>query len=227
MQKKKNIRNPKDGSRILRKQGISLSQRMSGARPVIKDPIALFSAEWLCEKFYMDMLFMIRHPAAFCSSLKVKNWHFDFNNFLDQPLLMAKYLDVYADDIRKCVGGEVDGLNQDILLWNCVHHTIKHYQENHSDWLFVRHEDLSRDPEKEFQFIFNAFRLDFTPAVASIIQQSSGSHNPIEQNPSKECLRDSRKNIHNWKTRLSEKEIDQIRIKTAEIADAFYTEDDW
>ncbi len=48
--------------------------RMYNIRPLIKDPIGLFSYKWLVSKFDMDVLVLIKHPAAFVSSLK-KNGH--------------------------------------------------------------------------------------------------------------------------------------------------------
>jgi hypothetical protein len=48
-------------------------KRRSTARTVIKDPIAIMSAEWMYENFDLDIIVLIRHPAAFVSSLKVKD----------------------------------------------------------------------------------------------------------------------------------------------------------
>src|SRR5205085_10560791 len=48
--------------------------RLRHATPLLKDPIALFSAEWLASRFDMNVIVMIRHPAAFASSLRRLNW---------------------------------------------------------------------------------------------------------------------------------------------------------
>src|SRR5262249_14420834 len=52
--------------------------RLTGARPLMKDPIALLSAEWLVETFDMDAVVLIRHPAAFAASLKRLGWKHSF-----------------------------------------------------------------------------------------------------------------------------------------------------
>ena len=44
--------------------------RMGGARPLLKDPIAIFSAEWLATTFGTDNIVLIRHPVGFAGSLK-------------------------------------------------------------------------------------------------------------------------------------------------------------
>ncbi len=201
--------------------------KINNDRPLIKDPIALFSAEWLYKKFNMDILVMIRHPAAFCSSLKIKNWKFDFNHFLKQPLLMEKYLSKFEKKIREYTKTEKDIIDQAILLWNCIHYTINLYRETHPEWLFIKHEDLSRDPIQQFQSIYEAFDLEFTDRVKTRIPKSSGSHNPIEQQVKNEFLRNSKENIYSWKNRLSQSEIELIKMKTYEVSTLFYSEDEW
>ncbi|SMO68132.1 Sulfotransferase domain-containing protein [Gracilimonas mengyeensis] len=222
-----NSRTVRDLGKILRDLGITLLNKIKGNTPIIKDPIAFFSAEWLSKTYEADVLVAIRHPAAFCSSLKIKNWKFDFNNFLSQPLLMESYLGDYEEDIRKFAQEEQDIIDQAILLWNCIYHTADVYQQKHPDWIFVRHEELSMDPIKHFKSIYRNLDLEFTTQVKSDIVERSGSHNPKEQHSEDEFKRDSKANIKNWKNRLTKKEIDRIRVKTNKVSNIFYDNDDW
>jgi len=217
----------KDFTNIIRDQGIFLKHRLKNLRPLIKDPHALFSAEWLYETFNMDVLVLIRHPAAFCSSLKIKKWYFGFNNFLTQPLLMKEYLAGFEEEIREQVKTQKNIIDQAILLWNCIHHTISIYKQNHPEWLFVKHENLSRDPVNQFRKIYETFGLQFTDKAKARILESSGAHNPVEQHDKNEFVRDSEKNIYNWKNRLTKDEIELIRNKTSEISSLFYSENEW
>lgn len=216
-----------DLARTIRDKALFLRQRRSRDRPLVKDPIAVFSAEWLQRRFNMDVLVLVRHPAAFCSSLKLKKWTFDFHHFLNQPLLMQNHLHPWAAQIREFTANERSTIEQAILLWNCIHGTIRAYQKAHPEWMFRRHEDLSADPLGQFQLLYKEFGLDFTSRVKKAVVDSSGGHNPIEQQSRNEYVRDSRQNIDNWKSRLSGAEISLIRAETAEVADAFYTEDEW
>lgn len=220
-------RSVKDVAKTCRDQGNSLLHKMGRSRPIVKDPIAFFSAEWLSQTYGMEVLVTIRHPAAFCSSLKIKNWKFSFKNFLDQPLLMERYLGRFEEDIREFAQEEKSIIDQAILLWNCIQHTVNIYQQCHPEWVFVRHEDLSREPLESFRSLYRRFDLEFTPRVKSGILESSGSHNPQEQQPDNEFKRDSRANIKNWKNRLSREEIDHIRLKTGEVSQLFYEDDEW
>lgn len=214
-------------AKIARDQGVSLLHKIRNDTPIVKDPIAVFSADWLSKTYDMNVLVMIRHPAAFCSSLKIKNWKFDFNNFLDQPLLMDKYLSVFEKEICEYAKNEKDIIDQAILLWNCIHHTINIYQQEHPEWLFVRHEDLSNNPVDIFQSIYKAFNLEFTSIAKSKILEKSGAHNPTEQQSGNERVRNSKANITNWKKRLSKNEIERIREKTHDIASIFYNAHEW
>ena len=64
--------------------------RRSHARPLVKDPIALLSAEWLAERFGMDVVVTIRHPAAFAASVLRLGW----SRSLDEAA--RQWADLYA-----------------------------------------------------------------------------------------------------------------------------------
>lgn len=217
----------KNAIRVIRNQGLYLMHKIHRDRPLIKDPIAFFSAEWLYKKYNMDVLVLLRHPAAFCSSLKIMNWEFDFNNFLKQPLLMERYLYPFEKEIREFAKNKKNVIEKGILQWNCFYSAIRIYREKYPDWLFIKHEDLSNDPINQFESIYKKFDVEFTQEAKRIIHESSGAHNPVEQQKGYEYTRDSKKNIKSWKTRLTQKEISQIREETSEVAGSFYTDAEW
>lgn len=113
---------------------------------------------------------------------------------------MDRYLSVFEKDIREFAENEKDIIDQAILLWNCIHHTINVYQQGHPEWLFVRLEDLSTSPIEQFQSIYQTFNLEFTSKAKSIILERSGGNNPIEQQAGNEFIRNSKENIFNWKS---------------------------
>jgi len=193
----------------------------------MKDPLAIFSSEWLYRNYDFDMLVMIRHPAAFCSSLKIKGWAFDFNHILSQPKLMGDLLYPFKEQIKEYSENDKDIVDQAILLWNCIHYSILLFRERHSGWLFVKHEDLSLDPLEQFRIIYNKFNLEYTSRAQKVILESSGTHNPIEQMRGNEFKRNSKDNIKNWKNCLSEEEVNRVLVGTANISSQFYTDDDW
>jgi len=75
-------------ARVVRDIFQTILNRMQGKRPFVKDPNALFLVEWLVRRFDMDVVILIRHPAAFISSLRILKWGFPFSSLLDQPSLI-------------------------------------------------------------------------------------------------------------------------------------------
>jgi hypothetical protein len=202
--------------------------RLLKKRPLLKDPIAIFSAEWLAETFDMDVVVLVRHPAAFISSLKRQNEAYPFSHFLQQPLLMRDHLYLFEEQIREYSKEERSIIDQGILLWKIIHQVIINYQAKHENWLFLRHEDISRSPLDYFQRIFEKLGLMFQDEVKECIENYSKHSNPKAAPDNSSSIKlDSKANIWNWKTRLTEEEISYIRSQLKGIAEKFYCDTDW
>lgn len=223
----KAVRNPKDIARLLRDYVIFTSYRTLKKRALMKDPIAVFSTEWLTREFNMDVIVLIRHPAAFAGSLKKANWSYPFSHFLQQPLLIKHYLEEFEDQIKEFAREHKDIIDQAILLWNLIHYMILKYKEKHPNWMFIKHEELSADPIYGFSKIFHALQLPYSKQVQNKIMKFSSSKNSTEPHNLANIKRNSKANIKNWKYRLSEVEIERIQEGTNNISNRFYDESDW
>lgn len=196
--------------------------------PIIKDPIAFFSAEWIAKKFDAKVLVLIRHPAAFVCSLKRANWHFPFKDLLMQSQLMEEQLEAFRDEIWVYSNQEQDIIDQGILLWRIIHATIARYKQDNPSWIFIRHEDLSYAPSREFQKLFLDLNLPFTQTVQdSIKAYSTLASSTSFPSSSRDLYRDSRANIWIWRQYLSSSEIQHIKKASTDIAQFFYREQDW
>src|SRR5262250_2445186 len=82
------LKTPRDVAIMLKYGTEFCLSRARRAIPLVKDPLAVFSAEWLARRFDMRVIVMIRHPAAFACSIRRLNWRYNFSHFLQQPLLM-------------------------------------------------------------------------------------------------------------------------------------------
>lgn len=215
-----NFKVKKLGVKYRRKQ-FDLVSNLKNHRPLLKDPLALLSADWLYKQFNLSVVISIRHPAAFVDSLVRKNWEFDFNHLLSQENLMKTRLVKWKDEINLFVEQEKELFDQAILLWNIMYDVVSQYQEEYPDWHFVRHEDLSADPVFEIGNLYNKLGLTFTKTV----EHSVNSFTKPDKENSRQ--RDSRANIYKWKDRLSQKKIDIIKDKTGQVASKFYTEENW
>lgn len=197
-------------------------------RPLVKDPIALMSAEWLEQALGMQVVVTIRHPAAYVSSILRLNWPIRPHIFLSQPHLMESLLAPLAGRIEAQHRRRDDPLGDAILAWNVFHHVIAVYRKRRPDWLFFRHEDLSRNYLPLFEEMFARLGLVFGPPQRTLLETLCRSSNPAEARGQVHQLkRDSRANVWNWKKRLHADQIRRIREETADIASLFYGDEDW
>jgi hypothetical protein len=217
----KAIRTPRDAARATRDFFSFTKHRLLGNRPLQKDPVAVFSVDWLARHFDMDVIVLIRHPAAFAGSLKAANWTFPFDHLLQQPLLMERHLRRFRADIDAQAKQPGDIISQSILLWNVIHHVIKKYSEGHDDWHFLRHEDLSQNPVDQYRRLYASLGLRFSSRLERQILRHSSANKPAS------LKRDSKANISTWKKRLTYDEIQRIKDGTLALAKDFYTEDSW
>lgn len=221
----KTAKSKKDIVRLLRDYIRFTKYRMLHRRPLVKDPIAVFSAEWLARSFDMDVVVIIRHPAAFAGSLKKAKWTHPFDHFLLQPLLIQHHLYEYRSEIDEYSKIDNNIVDQAILLWNLIHHMILKYRDNNPDWIFIKHEEISRHPVEEFSNLYKRLGLIFSSDIQEEIKKFSFA-DPSKGNRDS-LKRNSKSNVWNWKTRLTDDEIRKIKENTREIANHFYTEEDW
>jgi sulfotransferase family protein len=200
--------------------------RRRGARPLLKDPIAVFSAGWLADTFGAQPVVLIRHPAAFASSLMKYGWTHPFDDFLQQPLLMRDLLSPFSDQIAAFARTQEPIIDQAILLWMLIHHAVLRYRDTRPTWRSFRHEDLARDPLGQFGEMFAYLQVAFGDREREGILAATDPSNPSEA-AAGAIKRDSRSAAVSWKTRLSQQEIDHIREGTREIAGEFYSDDEW
>jgi hypothetical protein len=198
-----------------------------GQRALLKDPFAVFSTPWFAKRLNCKVAITVRHPAAFASSLKRLNWPFDFQDLLDQPLLMRDHLEPYRDQMQSVQREDVIG--QAALLWKLVYRAVHAACELNPNFIIVRHEDLSHDPIPGYRALYSSLGLEFTPRVEKIILNSSSSENPRELSRKKVhgFKLDSRANLDNWKKRLTVEEIERIRKITDEISNLYYSDAEW
>jgi hypothetical protein len=218
----KSIRSLKDFLRMGRDFKIFYDALEHGQRALLKDPFAVFSIPWFVRRFNFKVVVTVRHPAAFASSLKRLGWNFDFNDLLDQLLLMRDHLETYRERMLSIKHDDVIG--QASLLWTMIYRFVHSTIKLNPHLIIVRHEDLSRDPVNGFRDLYAALGLDFTSQTEEKILGSSSSENPTELRRDKthSVKLDSRANIENWKKRLTEEEISLIHEITHDTIRLFY-----
>jgi hypothetical protein len=221
-------RSPRAMARVARDYLAFARARRAKVRPLVKDPLAFFSADWLADRFDAQVIVLVRHPAAFASSLKRLGWSsHSFSHFLRQPLLMRDLLAPYRSEIEEMANRRPDVIEGAALLWKIIYGTAAFYQARHADWIFIRHEDISHNPLAEFSGLLDRLGLELTPEVRRLIDETSSPENPREIVKPHDIFLDSRANVTSWKNRLTPEEIERTRVGVGALAEAFYSADEW
>jgi hypothetical protein len=223
----RSIRSRRDFLRMGRDFLVFYNGLMRGQRVLLKDPFAVFSTPWFARRLNCKVVITVRHPAAFAGSLKRLSWPFDFQNLLNQPLLMRDQLEPYRREMESMSSDDVIG--QAALLWKLIYRSVHATREQYPDFIIVRNEDLSRDAIPAYRDLYNDLGLEFTRRVEKFILNSSSSENPKELSNKKVhgFKLDSLANIDSWKKRMTAEEIDRVRKITQEIAPLYYSEAEW
>jgi hypothetical protein len=201
--------------------------RSRQAQPLLKDPIALFSGEWIADRLGARVVVLIRHPAAFVHSVVQRQLRHPFEDFAEQPLLVRDLLHPFEGEIRDFARTERSLLDQGILLWTLIHHAIAEFRARRPAWLFMRLEDLGMDPIPRFAEIFAHVDVPLEPSVEARIRQHSDPSNPDQATDMASTKRDSREAVVAWKRSLADEEVARIRERVEPLASAFYGSEDW
>jgi hypothetical protein len=209
------------------------AMRRSGARTIVKDPMAVCSADWMAERFGMKVVVIIRHPAAFTASLRAAGWgRVHFSIFDRQPALVRERLQPYAARIAQAAEVQPDPIDSGALLWTLLHHHMLRLREEHPDWIFVRHEDVARDPEREFASLYDQLGLDFSEGVRKDLRSYTTEAGPFAKlslfGTRRGTMRSSQGNISAFRRRLAPEELDRVYAQTWQMAAEFgYGPADW
>jgi Sulfotransferase family len=197
--------------------------------PLIKDPIALMSAGWLGRRFDINVIVMIRHPGAFAASMKRLNWGFDPSKWaLSQPLLLRDYLSPLEEELRQLKDSKTDIVGQTALLWKILYFVVSKYKEEYPHWIYLRHEDISRDPLVQFEKLFGTLGLNFTDEVRGKILEYSNESNPSHSTGVDKLLKlNSKKVISHWKNVLPIQEVKRIKSIVEDVSKYYYSDGDW
>ena len=225
------VRSKLDLKRMLGEARRAADARRTGKRTLVKDPIALLSSEWLADRFGMDVVVMVRHPAAFVASIKRVGWRHDLQAFLDEPALMDDLLDDQRDLLERSVarGAALGVVEEAAVVWVLLHEAIRRFRERRPSWAFVRHEELSSAPLEGYADLYARLGLALTPQARATIAEHSDSANPLtaREGEAHELRRNSTEVVRAWTRQLDPAEIDLVRGITGELAAAFYDDADW
>ncbi len=216
-------RNPRTALRLAR--GFRQA-RVAGSHALLKDPVAVFSTPWLVERFGVRPVLVVRHPAAFASSIVTRGWGHPFGHFLDQPLLMRDHLAPYADEIGRAAADPPDLLAQAALLWRLVYATVDRFRREHPEWIVVRHHELAADPFRAFGSLYERLDLPYGARERAVVADHVGSpqRQTVPAAPD-DLVRSPAETRHGWRDRLDEEQSERLRESLGDLWPRFY--DSW
>ena len=114
------------------------------------------------------------------------------------------------------------------MLWKSIYHVVRDYRRIHRDWIFVRHEDISIDPELNFRGIFDSLGIDYTEKTQEFLEKTTSTANPVSaKGKSLSIELHSAQSIYTWHHLLTSDEVGRVRDRVNDVSSAFYTDDEW
>lgn len=213
--------------RIVQEAADTRRARLAGARAIIKDPFALLSAEWIARYAHGPIIVLVRHPAAFASSVTRLGWRLDVRWLLGQPELIDGDLAPFRQELEH--DGDLDLLDHAVLIWRALNTVVQRYERDHPSWNILRYEDLATDPVSGFQDLYTAVGLPWEPKVAAQIAERTSVAQPGEVASSSRggTDRNSRQAMWTWTRRLTEEQIARVRTATRDVAEHWYDDTAW
>jgi hypothetical protein len=196
--------------------------RWRGKRPLLKDPIALFSAEWIADRFDAQVVMMVRHPAGFVHSIRRAGWRHPIEHLTSQPALLSGLLSPIAGELKEAASRSLDIVDEAILLWKACYQAVETYRQRNPSWIVVRNEDLAEHPLEEYRRLCSHLQLPFDEPMQEVIRTYTQPSNQSGEVPLHATKRDSRSEAWKWKDRLDPQIVTRILEDTAPIVQKLY-----
>ena len=194
--------------------------------PVVKDPISVFSSPWLARTFNLDVVMLVRHPAAFVRSILELQWNTRPKMLFRQTPLVEAWLSPMENELREQQQRQ-DPLTDAAFMWKGIHFVVVQYLERNPQWTLLRHEDLAREPHLGFRKLYTRLGLDYNEKIAKKIDKHSNAGNPTNPRHHWQVRRNSRETVRNWYGYFTEEQLKTIRSIVEPVSRHFYSDAEW
>ena len=179
-------------------------------RIIIKDPTAVAMLGVISEIVDADFILVVRHPAAYASSLARLGWNPD-----TRVRCLASHLAFERFEFNR-FSGVIDNLASFDMLERCTLQLallvslVLSFVECHPRAKLYRYGDLARDPIPAFEKMFRQLGLRYDQSVVDY-------HRKLTSGPQTDDLgrhdvrRSSRAFCDVWKSRLTREEVERVR----------------
>lgn len=170
--------------------------------------LKILRGAWLIDLFAelgMQVLFLMRHPAAQSLSVMRLNWQCAAAIYFERPEFLAKYFSVEQIDYGQRILAEGSDFQKSVLSWICdMSYPLKHPQ-NVSCQLFYEH--LIDQPSVSIQRLCESLNLSDAEIMGNILSKPSGSSRMSTNDINKAITTgDSRALLKKWFDQLDDAE---------------------
>ena len=198
----------RESSHVKRETPTSRPRRRFASRRLLKDVLANLYLAWLRDTFpRMPIVMVIRHPIAVAASKGKEGidhyvWLEHPKLLLEQPDLVADFLDPYVDEINRVT----NPFDAQIVIW-AIAHLVPFRQLTEGQVHLTFYEHLCESPESEFG------------AIESFLQREPGRawkdprfhaafHGPSETASPDSAVHHGRRSVESWMRHVTTAEID-------------------
>jgi len=182
---------------------------------VIKDPTASLMSEWIATQFNVQILFIMRHPCGFASSLEALGWKLGVNGLLRQDALMQDHLEPFRDVLNQARN---DKWLTRGAIWASIHLVYTKQMETHPNWRLYKYEDLCADTVRMYASIAQRLSLKLSHDALKKIQSLSAT----DSIDSGSTQRKSKAMPDIWQQRMSPGETDAVMGIVSEFELDYY-----
>lgn len=183
---------PETVAREVRRRLRFASARRAHRTLLIKDPLAIFLAAYLQQRFGFRVVLCLRHPAGFVASCMRLGWDYDFENLLAQPQLMQR-LAPWRDEMEATVARTGPMLQRVTLLWRVIYGALADGELAPAASYIVRYEDAVADPQQTFVQAADALGIALPAGAAQVDATRADA----------------------WRTQLSPDDVSYVRAATS------------
>jgi hypothetical protein len=182
---------------------------------IVKDPTASLMSSWISQQFNAQILFIMRHPCGFASSLDALGWQPGVSRLLRQDVLMQDHLEPFRKALTRARNDKWKTLG---AIWASIHLVYTKQMESQPDWYLYKYEDICNEPAEQFASIAKALGLTLSSHSIQKIQSLSktDSADPGSTRRNSKVMPDI------WKQRMSVSEIDSVMEMVAEFGLNYY-----
>ncbi len=170
---------------------------------VVKDPTASLMSSWIAKQYDAQVLFIMRHPCGFASSLDALDWKLGVNCLLRQEALMQDHLEPYRALLQHASN---DKWLTRGAIWGALHKVYSMQLPDNPDWLLYRYEDLCKEPVRMYTLIAGHLGLKLRHSATQQIHSLSTS----DSNDPGSTRRNSTAMPAIWQQRMSAGEVDAV-----------------